>query len=244
MENAPEAAAIATEAQPTNTTPAPEAPAQAPAEAPATNDLGLTAEQAAEFKKFVEANGGFDKSFKTFKERISNPAQEAPKAPEQPAQQPVQQQASVEEQTDALKTPAGYRSVQDQMVKDFYYELAAMPKYAPIADKIRNGEMLNIMGEFNIYPTDSRGNINVDQVCKFFDMYVKTVPATPATTPEAAVAPTVDYIPVNNDTVESYSQAARIIAQSADLKAQGLAEHPQLAAAKEYVKNYLSGGKK
>lgn len=243
MEKTPEAAtAPVTEAQPTNTNPAPDA--QAPAAAPATNDLGLTAEQAAEFKKFVEANGGFDKSFKTFKERISNPTPEAPKAPEQPAQQPAQQQASVEEQMNILQAPAGYRTLQQQLVKSFYDELAALPKYAPIADKIKNGEMLKIMSEFNIYPTDRAGNINEKQVCDFFDMYAKTVPAAPATTPDAAAAPTVDYIPTNGDKIESFAQASRIIAQSADLKDRGLAEHPQIAAAKEYVKNYLSGGKK
>lgn len=243
MENTPEAAtAPVTEAQPTNTNPAPET--QAPAEAPATNDLGLTAEQAAEFKKFVEANGGYNKAFETFKKRISEPAPAEPKAPEQPAQQSAQQQASVEEQMNILQAPEGYRTVQQQMIKSFYDELAARPEYAPIADKIKNGEMLKIMSEFNIYPTDSKGNINEKQVCKFFDMYAKTVPAAPAATPDAAAAPTVDYIPTNGDKIESFTQASRIIAQSADLKDKGLAEHPQIAAAKEYVKNYLSGGKK
>ena len=97
------------------------------------------------------------------------------------------------------------------------------------------------MAKFGIRPMDANGNINDTQVREFFDLYAKTVPATPAQNPEAAAAPTVDYIPVNGDKIESFDQASRIIAQSADLKAQNLAEHPQLAAAKEFVKNYLNG---
>lgn len=239
MENAPEAAAPATEATNTNPNPAPEAPAQAPAEAPATNDLGLTAEQAAEFKKFVEANGGFDKSFKTFKERISNPVQEAPKEePSQPAQ-PVEQPTQPVNQI-----PKGYMSQQEFMAQQYYNSLANMEAYAPIADKIRSGEMFNEMAKFGIRPMDQNGNINDTQVREFFDLYAKTIPAAPAATPEPSNAPTVDYVQVKDGQIESVDQAARIIAQSSTLSSKGLAPHPNLEAAEAYLKDALSGKKK
>ena len=240
MENAPEAATTpVTEATNTNPNPAPEA--QAPAEAPATNDLGLTAEQAAEFKKFVDANGGFEKSFKTFKERISNPVQEAPK--EEPAQQPAQTQTTAEEQPKAPQTPAGYMSPQEFMASQYYNSLASQEEYAPIADKIRSGEMFKEMAKFGIRPMDQNGNINDTQVREFFNLYAKTVPATPATTPEAAAAPTVDYVPTNGGKVESFEQAAKIVAQSDELTSKGMAGHPDIKAAEEFIRNSLSGKK-
>lgn len=239
MDNAPEAAAPATEAQPTNN-PTPEAPAQA--EAPATNDLGLTAEQAAEFKKFVEANGGFDKSFKTFKERISNPTPEAPKEPEVQQQQPQQQQPA--EQPAKPVIPTGYMSQSEFMAQQYYNSLANQDEYKPIADKIRSGEVFNEMRKFGIQPMDANGNINDAQAREFLSLLAKTVPATPAHDAGEAAAPTVDYIPTNGGKVESYEQAARIIAQSERLRGQNLAEHPDLAAAKEYIKNALTSKKK
>lgn len=236
MENTPEAAAPATEAQPTNINSTPTEQPQAPVQ---PDMHGFTTEQLAEMSKFMEANGGYDKAFKTFKERISNPAPEPPK--EQPVQQPAQPQTTVEEQMQKPQTPAGYMSQQEFMAQQYYNSLASQAEYAPIADKIRSGEMFSEMAKFGIRPMDQNGNINDQQVREFFNLYAKTVPATPANSPEAAAAPTVDYVPVNDGKIESFAQASRIIAQSADLKAQNLAEHPQLAAAKEYVKNYLSG---
>ena len=245
MENTPEAAAPATEATNTNQAPA-EAPATqeaAKADAPATNDLGLTAEQTAEFKKFVDANGGFEKSFKTFKERISNPTPEAPK--EQPTtQQPVQAQTTETAQPQPMKTPAGFISQTELMAQNYYNGLAARPEYEAISDDIKSGEVFKEMAVFGIKPMDENGNINDAQVRAFLDLKAKTVPAKPAVSPEAAAAPTVDYIPVNDGKIESFSQAAQIIAQSQQLKSRGLAEHPDVAAAKEFIKNSLAPKKK
>ena len=237
MENAPEAAAPATEATNTNTNPAPaEAPAEAPAQAPDMH--GFTGDQLAEMAKFMEANGGYDKAFKTFKDRISNPAPEAPKAAE--PVQPVQQSQTSAEETKP-QTPAGYMSQQEFMAQQYYNSLANQAEYAPISDKIRSGEVFNEMRKFGISPMDQNGNINDVQAREFLSLLAKTVPAKPATSPEAAAAPTVDYIPTNDGKVESFQQASQIIAQSADLKAQNLAEHPQLQAAKDYVRDYLAG---
>lgn len=242
MDNAPEAAAPTTEATNTNTNPAP-AETTAPAEPAQAPDLhGFTNEQLAEMSKFIESNGGYDKAFKTFKERISNPAPEAPKAQEEPAAQEAQPQA--QEQPAHPQTPAGYMSQQEYNVRRFYQDLASQPEYAPIADKITSGEMFKEMAKFGIRPMDQNGNINDAQVREFFNLYAKTVPAAPAKTPAEAAAPTVEYIPVNNGKIENFQQAAQIIAQSAKLKASGQAEHPQLQAAEEFIKNSLTPGKK
>ena len=241
MDNAPEAAAPTTEATNTNTNPAP-AETTAPAEPAQAPDLhGFTNDQLAEMSKFIESNGGYDKAFKTFKERISNPAPEAPK--EQPKVQ-EQQQAPAQEQPAPAQTPAGYMSQQEFMAQQYYNSLANQEAYAPIADKIRSGEMFNEMAKFGIRPMDQNGNINDRQVREFFDLYAKTIPAAPAKTPAEAAAPTVEYIPVNNGKIENFQQAAQIIAQSAKLKASGQAEHPQLQAAEEFIKNSLTPGKK
>lgn len=240
MENTPEAAAPATEAQPTNTTSAPaEAPAAPaePAKADAPDLQGFTSEQLTEMKKFMDANGGYDKAFKTFKERISNPAPETPK--EQPTTQPVQAQTTDTAQPQPMKTPAGFISQTELMAQNYYNGLAARPEYEAIADDIKSGEVFKEMSVFGIRPMDANGNINDAQVRAFLDLKAKTVPAKPAVSPEAAAAPTVDYVPVNDGKIESFSQAAQIIAQSQQLKSKGLAEHPDVAAAKEFIKNSL-----
>ena len=246
MENTPEAAAPATEAQPTNNTP--EAPAQTSVEAskdaPATNDLGLTAEQTAEFKKFVEANGGFEKSFKTFKERISNPVQDTPKEEAKAPEQSAQAQNVQEEHTQRPQTPAGYMSQQEFMAQQYYNSLANQDEFAPIADKIRSGEVFSEMRKFGIRPMDEEGNINDVQAREFLSLLAKTVPAKPANDAGEAAAPTVDYIPTNGGKIDSFEQATRIINQSERLRSQNLAEHPDLAAAKEFIKNALTSKKK
>ena len=240
MENTPEAAAPATEATNTNTNPTP-APAEAPAQAAPAQDMhGFTGDQLAEMAKFMEANGGYDKAFKTFKDRISNPAPETTK--EVSAQPAQSTQPTVEEQAQKIiQTPAGYMSQQEFMAQQYYNSLANQDEYAPIADKIRSGEVFNEMRKFGIQPMDKDGNINDVQAREFLSLLAKTVPAKPAETPEAAAAPTVDYVPTNDGKVESFQQASRIIAQSADLKGRGLAEHPQIQAAKDYVRDYLAG---
>lgn len=240
MENTPEAAAPATEATNTNTNPA---PAETPAEPAKAPDLqGFTSEQLTEMKKFMDANGGYDKAFKTFKDRISNPAPEAPKTQEEPAAQVTQPQ--VQEQPAHPQTPAGYMSQQEFMAQQYYNSLANQSEYAPIADKIRSGEVFAEMRKFGIQPMDQNGNINDVQAREFLSLLAKTVPAKPAAAPEASQAPTVDYIPTNQGKIDNVQQAMQIISQSAQLKAKGLAEHPDIVAAKEFLKNSWNPAKK
>lgn len=233
MENTPEAAAPATEATNTNTNPA---PAEAPKEAPAANDLGLTAEQAAEFKKFVDANGGYDKAFETFKKRISEPAPAEPAKVEEPkAAAPVQ--APAEAPKMPTKIPDGFISTREAATRRYFRDLADEPAYAAIADKIRSGDIIDDIKSFGIRVTDGEGNINEGQIIKYLDLYAKTIPTAPAKTPEASQAPTVNYIDVKDGKIENAQQAMQIISQSAELKARGLAEHPNNDAALEFLKN-------
>ena len=241
MENTPEAAPQNTGTEATNTnTNQTEVPAeQAKAEVPKEPDTqGFTTEQLAEMKKFMDANGGYDKAFKTFKERISNPAPEAPKEPEaQQQQQPIEQPVKP-------VVPTGYMSQSEFMAQQYYNSLANQDEYKPIADKIRSGEVFNEMRKFGIQPMDDNGNINDTQAREFLSLLAKTVPATPANDAGEAAAPTVDYVPTNGGKIDSFEQATRIINQSERLRSQNLAEHPDLAAAKEFIKNALTSKKK
>lgn len=251
MDNVPEAAPqnVGTEATTTNdNSPAVESTTQQQEQQINAEQVakffGTSADNINELTKFMDANGKFDKAFKTFKERISNPAPEAPKAQEEPAAQVAQPQALVQEQPAPQQVPTGYMSQKEFMAQQYYNSLANQAEYAPIADKIRSGEVLNEMRKFGIQPMDKDGNINDVQAREFLSLLAKTVPAKPAAAPEASQAPTVDYIPTNQGKIDNVQQAMQIISQSAQLKSKGLAEHPDVAAAKEFLKNAWNPAKK
>lgn len=242
MDNVPEAAPqnVGTEATTTNdNSPAVESTTQQQEQQINAEQVakffGTSADNINELTKFMDANGKFDKAFKTFKERISNPAPETKEEPKTP--EPVQPQMTVEEQAHALQTPAGYMSPQEFMATQYYSSLASQDEYKAIADDIRSGEVFKEMAKFGIRPMDPNGNLNDSQVRAFLDLKAKTVPAAPAKTPEASQAPTVDYIPTNQGKIDNAQQAMQIIAQSASLKAKGLAEHPDNQAALDFLKN-------
>ena len=249
MADTPEAAPVApttgTEGTP-NTTPqttettTPAAAPQGEAQ-PQSNNYGFTNDQLSELSKFIKGQGGYDRAFNAWKDSISKPAEQKP---EQKPEQSAQPQMTQDEQPQALQTPAGYVSPKEFMAQQYYNSLANQEEFKPIAGKIRSGEVFAEMRKFGIQPMDQNGNINDVQAREFLSLLAKTVPATPAQTPEAAAAPTVDYIPTNGGKIESYEQAARIIAQSEQLRGQNQAEHPDLAAAKEFIRNALTGGKK
>lgn len=246
MADTPEAAPVTpvagTEETP-NTTPQttePTTPAAAPqVEAKQPDSYGFTNDQLAELSKFIKGQGGYDKAFNSWKDSISKPAQQPTQQPAEQPREPVQQPVQQNNQP-----PKGYMSQQEFMAQQYYNSLANMEAYAPIADKIRSGEMFNEMAKFGIRPMDQNGNINDVQVREFFDLYAKTIPAAPAANPEPSNAPTVDYIQVTDGKIDSMDQAARIIAQSSTLSARGLAPHPNLEAAEAYMKDILSGKKK
>ncbi len=234
MEENQVAAPQGTEATSTNSNeqsapaPAPEAPA-APA-APAAPTADIPADKIEAFNKFVNANGGFEKAFAKLKTDVSTPA---PQAPAQEESQPVQPQPTVENPT----LPEGFVTMEELGVQSYFEKLAAKKEYAPIADKIINGDIFKEMAKFNIV-VSRNGAVNTKQIGDFLDMYVKTVP-TPAPSTPLTNTPTVDYVKVG-DQISSRDEALKILQQNMELGRKGIAEHPQTAAAKEYLKKYFN----
>lgn len=231
MEENQVAAPQGTEATSTNSNeqsapaPAPEAPA-----APAAPTADIPADKIEAFNKFVNANGGFEKAFAKLKTDVSTPAQEQPIQPAAPAA-PAPAPAPAEE-----PLPEGYVTWQEDRVRTYFEKLAAKKEYAPIADKIINGDVITEMKKFNIPIGDNRG-VNEKQIKDFLDMYVKTVP-TPVPSTPLTNTPTVDYVKVGEQ-ITSRDEALKILQQNMDLGKRGIAEHPQTAAAKEYLKQYF-----
>lgn len=226
MENAPEAPAEApqapeSEATPINTNPAPVAP-----------DMhGFTSDQLAEMQKFFEANGGFDK----IKSRISNPEPRVEQPVAQPAPQAQPQQPHYEQP--AYRAPAGSITAEEFLAKQYFDSLAHEEKYSAISKEIADGDVLKEMASFNIQPLNRDGSINDTMVRRYLDLKAQTVPAKQSgATPEASAAPTVDYVPVG-EKINDIDQAYAVIRQDAQLKASGMAGHPNVALAEEFIKN-------
>lgn len=238
MEKTPEAPAEApkapeSEATPTNTNDT--APKQDAGEVASTPDLhGFTSEQLAEMRKFYDANGGFDK----VKSRLSNPE---PKV-EQPSQPQAQPQQTTQEPV--YQAPEGSITAQEFIAKQYFNSLAGEEKYAAISKDIASGELLKEMASFNISPLNRDGSINDTMVRRYLDLKAQTVPAKQSSAmPEASAAPTVDYVPVGEN-ITSMDQARQVIMQDSQLRGRGMAGHPAVAKAEEFLKNALSGVKK
>lgn len=211
------------------------------AQAPAMPDMhGFTSEELAEMRKFYDNNGGFEK----VKARISNPE---PKSPEQPA--PVQPQAQPQPQPVAqpqqpMRTPDGMLSRNDLLMRGYYERLAGEEEFKPIAKEIIGGDVLKEMEMLGINPTDSNGFIDDRKIRAFLSIKAKTVPASQTNSmPEASPAPTVDYVQVG-DTIENMAQARAVIMQDSQLRASGLAGHPSVAKAEEFLRNALNKNNK
>lgn len=234
MENSPEAPVtpeVKSEATP-NTNPEP-AKAQ---EAPAAPDMhGFTSEQLADMQKFFQANGGYEK----VKSKISNPT---PAPVEE--QKPVEPERPVLPQEPEYKTPAGSITRDEYFTKRYFLDLAGEEKYAGIAKEIASGEVLKEMASLGIRAVNQDGSINASVVNDFLDLKAKTVPAKQSSAmPEAAAAPTVDYVPVG-ESIKSMEEARAVIMQDMQLKRSGQAGHPSVQKAEEYLRNALSNGKK
>ena len=235
MEEKPEAAVtpeVKTEATPnTNPEPAKEQ------EAPAAPDMhGFTSEQLADMKKFFEANGGFDK----IKAKISNPtpapAEEQKPVEPTPAAQPAEQPA--------YQPPAGAITQGDLATKLYFESIARQDKYKEIADDIVNGNAIKEMDALGIPYMNRDGSLNPTKLFGFLDLKAKTVPAKQSSAmPEAAAAPTVDYVPVG-ETIRDAEEARQVIMQDSQLRARGMAGHPAAQKAEEYLRNMLSPEKK
>lgn len=235
MEEKPEAAVtpeVKTEATPnTNPEPAKEQ------EAPAAPDMhGFTSEQLADMQKFFQANGGYEK----VKSKISNPtpapAEEQKPVEPTPATQPAEQPA--------YQPPAGAMTQGDLATKLYFESIARQDKYKEIADDIVNGNAIKEMDALGIPYMNRDGSLNPTKLFGFLDLKAKTVPAKQSSAmPEAAAAPTVDYIPVG-ETIRNAEEARQVIMQDSQLRARGMAGHPAAQKAEEYLRNMLSPEKK
>lgn len=235
MENTPVDAAGAapvpqTEAIPTNSNPAPAAPAPAP-------DMhGFTSEDLAGLRTWLDSNGGFDK----VKSRLSNPQNyQQPQMPtSQPQAQPVEPQMP---QQPTYTPPQGSITAQEFLAQQYFQGLSHDPKYSGISEQIASGDVLKEMASFNISPLNQDGSINDQMVRRFLDLKAQTVPAKgTGTEPDMSSAPTVEYVPVAESGVTSMDQAYAVLDQDMKLRAQGLAGHPAIQSAEEFIK---TGGK-
>ena len=239
MDNTPEAAGAApapqTEATPINTT---------PEQAPAAPDMhGFTSDQLADMKKFFESNGGFDK----IKARISNPEpihkidQTPTQAVDQTQTQVVQPQAQPDQP--AYRAPAGSITPQEFLAQQYFGALSREEKYASIAKEVESGAVLKDMAALNIRPINQDGSINDTMVRRYLDLKAQTVVAKQTSTvPEASAAPTVDYIPFDENSMDM-KQAMAILQQDSLLKSRGVAGNPAAAKAEEFMKKVLNGQK-
>lgn len=194
----------------------------------------LTAEQVKEYqdyKKFIDANGGFD----AIKRNIS-----APKSSQEPVESVSEPQAVNQPtfQSQAPQTPSeGQISMEALAVQTYMNGLASEPKYASIADEIRNGNLMREMSEgaVPIFPV-SNGAVNDAQIRWYLDMKAAGA-AAQQTSAAPTTTPTVDYVPV--DEINSVEDASKILLQNQALRAAGRPEHPKTAEAKEFMKNAL-----
>lgn len=226
MENTPNEAPAA----PAESVATPNTNETASVEAPKAPDMhGFTSEELANMRKFFDNNGGFE----GVKNKISNPEPkvEAPAQPEVKVEEPKAPEAQT------YRAPEGSITAQEFLAKQYFGSLAQEEKYAAISKEIANGDVLKEMASFNIQPLNKDGSINDTMVRRYLDLKAQTVPAKQSgSMPEASAAPTVDYIPVG-EKIESMDQAYAIIRQDVSLKSRGLAGHPEVAKAEEFIKN-------
>lgn len=232
---APVAPEAKSEATP-NTNPEPAKEQTAPQEKSEAPDMhGFTSEQLADMQKFFQANGGYDK----VKSKISNPSP----TPAQ-EQKPIEPEPAVTPKDDDFQVPEGSITRDEYFASRYYKDLASEEKYAAIADQITSGEVLKEMAALGIQTFNQNGTINNGRVRQFLDLKAKTVPAKQTSeTPEASAAPTVDYIPVG-DKITDMNQATQIIRQDSQLRARGLAGHPSIKMAEDFLRETLNKGKK
>lgn len=205
--------------------------------------LGTDAATLEEFTKFTNANGKFNKAFDVFKSKISNPAPAAEPA-KSAEQKPVEPAQSAEPVARPYTPPEGAITQQEIFAKTYFDSLASQEKYAGISKEISSGAVLKEMAELGIQVMNPDGSINAGTVTKYLDRIAKTVPARQSgAEPEAAAAPTVDYVPVGEN-IKTADEARQVIMQDTQLRARGMAGHPAAQKAEEFLRNLLSKGSK
>lgn len=240
MENQPEAPAAAPAAESVATPNINPTPAAAPAQAP--NMYGFTSEQLADMRKFYDNNGGYEK----VKSRISNPEpihkidQTPTQTVDQTPTQVVQPQAQPGQSATYRRPVAGSITPQEFLAQQYFGALSREEKYAPISKEVETGAVLKDMAALNIRPFNDDGSINDTMVRRFLDLKAQTVAAKQSSAmPEAAAAPTVDYVPYNEQNMDM-QQAMAILQQDSSLRSKGLGGHPNVQAAEEFMKKTLN----
>lgn len=221
---APQAPDTTASSTPDAGTPAPQATAQSV----------FSQEEAESIKRFLDANGGFDK----VKQFVSQPRQPEPQ-PAQP-QQPQQPQQPAP-QPEPFQMGSGYASQHELFVQDYFEKLSQRPEYANISGEIHTGEVLRGISSFGIPIEDQQGNINIQGITQYLDLYSKSKPAPITTTVTEGSAPTVDYYQVEGD-IQNQDQALQILQDSLSHRVKGEADNPQLEAARKYLQEQLYPG--
>lgn len=237
----------------TPTAPAPETPAapaseptaQTPATAPAESANNyFTKEQLAEMETFYRNNGGYEKVFGATKNIISRPQDfqqpvtqpEAPQAPSAPQTVQTPAQAPEVPQNGSQSVRAGSISMEEMAAMQYFNNLANDPKYANIADKIKSGEVLKGLKDFNINPLEN-GRINDADVRKYLDLYSASQPAKPTTIEPANAAAMADDLS-NIKEVTTIDEANRIQLDNIKRRSAGQPENGLEEKAKAFLKTY------
>lgn len=235
-DNTPEApaeqpVAPASEATNTNT----EQPAQ-PSITPeqVAEYLGTNKETLEKFTNFTKANGNFDTAFKKLRTDVSTPepkAEDAPTTPPEPTQAPEQPKTNeVPTSPQTSPTPPAGAITPDEMMTKYYFEqLSKQDAYKAISKEIADGSLLKEMNALGIDIRNADGSFNDAKINTYLGIKAQTVPAQqPASEPDAATAPTVDYADIKE--VTTMEQARTIIMQKG---------HPATEKAQEFIKKAL-----
>lgn len=219
------------ETTPSNTNSTSEAPAQTEAsEAPQMPDLGLSIEQAQQFKNMLENHGGADKVLEKMKAAITTRKADAPA---EPAPAPVVENTTPEPQPQAPVQPVqpakGFVTPQEIMAGLYNEKIASTPEYAGIKDDILSGAYLKEMAGMGMTPVDAAGNLNDRVIRQYLDLKAKTVPAPAPSTPMTNT-PLKQYTEVEGD-ITSYEQALAIRKEGSG--------HPRYADAEQVIKNHF-----
>lgn len=239
MENAPEAPAAApaveSEATPNiNPTPAPAAP-----------DMhGFTSDQLAEMRKFYDANGGFDK----VKAKISNPTPVQPQQPNLDATYAMKKEEDMlkASQPEAPKYQAPFGSItrEELLAQEYANILARDPGFESISGDISSGAFLKDMSKLGIRLVNPDGSFNDGQVREYLRLRAATVAAKQTSAvPEDSAAPTVEYSPYDEKTMDM-KQAMAILQQDSALKSHGQAGHPHASDAENFMRKFLNKSSK
>lgn len=214
--------------------------------APQVNLHGFTEDQLGDLAKFMKGQGGFE----AFKARMSNPEkfnqpapQSAQPVQEQPTSQPQPSSTDVQPQQPQSQptqpeVPKGYAKPQELLLEQYFDRLSTRPEYANISKDIANGNVIKEMVSMGMNPIDDNFNVNTTQLEQFLKLKSASVPAVPTETALTNI-PTVDFTEIGEN-ITDVNQALRVLEESRIAKAKGLAEHPSVAKAEEFLKKAWS----